>query len=310
MLTAVGHFGVMAAITWDPFVRGIVILALFIVLLPGSVYLLLSTNMGPRLGFLLAAAALAGMIGLLSIFWIVLNSTADIGLANGWVPLTIVTGNFQSQITVKGVANFPASNVAGIAPPVPTLNSKHWFWPFQSCPANHGWSQLTTAQLTDAEAASDKVLAPTAVGGTTPSNLTTPFSANTDYVYLAGALKNANGGCLFSWSRHKIYLPGARGAHYVVVLAQPVLPVVTPANAAPPKPKPDTSKPITYVVLRRNLGSDHEPQVITAVTSLIIFAILCNVLHKRDKDMWARQEAEKEAAAGASPPREKVGASA
>src|ERR1039458_2519240 len=111
MLAAVTHVGVLATITWDPFIRGIVILALFIILLPGSVYLLLATDTGARLGFLLAAAGLAGMIGLLSIFWIVLNSTADIGLPNGWVPLTIVTGNYASQITVKGVSNFPANNV-------------------------------------------------------------------------------------------------------------------------------------------------------------------------------------------------------
>ncbi len=49
--------------------------------------------------------------------------------------------------------------------------------------------------------------------------------------------------------------------------------------------------------------------MITALSSLIIFAIICNVLHKRDKDIWARQEAEKQAAAGAPPPEEKVGAS-
>jgi hypothetical protein len=311
MLAAVSHFGMLAAVTWDPFIRGIVILALFIVLLPGSVYLILSTDTGARLGFLLAAAGLAGMIGLLSIFWIVLNSTADIGLPNGWVPLAVVTGDYGSQVTVKGVKDLPVNNMAGLPAAVPTLTSKHWFWPFQACPANNGWHQLTTAQLTDAESAADKVLAPTSTtGAAVTANLTSPFSATTDYTYLTGASKNANGGCIFSWGRHKIYLPGGRGAHYEVVLAQPVLPVVVPSGAAPPKPKPDTSKPISYVVLRRNLGSDHEPQVITAVAALIIFGILCNILHKRDKDMWARQEAEKEAAAGTPPPREKVGASA
>ncbi len=45
------------------------------------------------------------------------------------------------------------------------LNSKHWFWPFQSCPANNGWHSLTTAKQTDAESAADKVLAPTTTAG-------------------------------------------------------------------------------------------------------------------------------------------------
>ena len=55
---------------------------------------------------------------------------------------------------------------------MPTLNSTHWYWPFQSCPSNSGWHQLTTAQLTDAESAADKVLAPTAAGGAAPARLT------------------------------------------------------------------------------------------------------------------------------------------
>ncbi|HEY2303624.1 MAG TPA: hypothetical protein VGH66_17105 [Acidimicrobiales bacterium] len=309
MLGGLSHFAVLAGITWDPFIRGVVILALFVVLLPGSVYLVLSTDTGARLGFLLAAAGLTGMIALLAIFWVVLNSTADIGRANSWVPVAVVTGDYATEITVNGVSDLPANHLASVQPPVQPLNSKHWFWPFQSCPANSGWHSLSTAKQTDAESAADKVLAPTNTAGGVQPRLTSPFTATTDYVYTGGYEKNPNGGCLFSWGRHKVYLPYTRGTHYVIVTAQPVLPVTVPAGAAPPKPVPDTSKPTTYVVLERNLGSLHEPQVITALSSLIIFGIICNVLHKRDKDIWARQEAEKQAAAGAPPPEEKVGAS-
>ena len=138
------HLGVLALISWDPFIRGIVILALFVVLLPGSVYLVLSTDIGARLGFLLAAAGLAGMIALLAIFWMVLNSTADIGRPNVWVPLAVVTGDYASQVTVDGVNDFPATDLKATQPPVPALSSPHWFWPIQSCPANSGWHQLTT----------------------------------------------------------------------------------------------------------------------------------------------------------------------
>ena len=58
------------------------------------------------------------------------------------------------------------------------------------------------------------------------------------------------------------------------------------------------------------LGEQMTEQGIGNGTSLIIFAIICNILHKRDKEIWARQQAEKEAASGAPPPRERVGASA
>jgi hypothetical protein len=310
VLPVLTHAGLLAGITWDPFIRGVVILALFIVLLIGSVYLLLSTNVGARLGFLLAAAGVSGMIALLAIFWIVLNSTADIGRANSWYPLAIVTGDFATQNTVKGVQDLPAANLESVASPVPPLQSRHWFWPFQSCPDNSGWHKLTTAQQTDAESAADRILVPSAGEGAVPARLTSPFTATSDYVYTGGFERNADGGCLFAWSRHKVYMPGGRGPHYVVVVAYPVIPVETPAGGVAPAPKPDLSKPPTYVIFSRNLGSDHEPQLITAACALIVFIIICNTLHRRDKEIWARREAERaEQEAGGPPPRDRVGAS-
>ena len=47
---------VLAAVSWDPQLRGALILLIGIVILPGSVLLLLSTNLGMRLGILMAAA--------------------------------------------------------------------------------------------------------------------------------------------------------------------------------------------------------------------------------------------------------------
>jgi hypothetical protein len=309
VLPILTHAGTLAAITWDPFIRGVVILALFIVLLPGSVYLVLSTNTGARLGFLLAGAGLSGMVALLAILWVVLSSTADIGRANSWYPLAVVTGDFATQNTVKGVQDFPSGNLQSVPQAVPPLSSQHWFWPFQSCPDNSGWHQLTTSQQTDAESAADNILVPPAGEGAIPARLSSPFTATSDYVYVGGFGKNANGGCLFAWNRHKVYLPFTRGTHYEVVLAQPVIPVTTPPGGVPPKPQPDLSKPTTYVILARNLGSNHEPQVITAACALLIFIIICNTLHRRDKEIWARQAADKEEAGG-PPPRDRVGASA
>jgi hypothetical protein len=310
VLPVLTHAGMVAAITWDPFIRGVVILALFIILLPGSVYLVLSTNTGARLGFLLAGAGLSGMIALLAIMWIVLNSTADIGRANSWYPLAVVTGDFTTQNTITGVQDLPAHDLGSVPTAVPSLHSRHWFWPFQACPNNNGWHQLTTAQQTDAESAADAILVPPPGEGAIPARLQSPFTSTSDYVYIGGFGKNANGGCLFAWNRHKVYLPFTRGAHYEVVLAQPVIPVETPPGGVPPKPQPDPSKPTTYVILARNLGSDHEPQVITAACALLIFIIICNTLHRRDKEISARKEAEKaEKEGGGPPPRDRVGAS-
>ena len=44
-------------ISWDPTIRGYLVVATGVAVLCGSVYLLLATNTGVRLGFLIAAAA-------------------------------------------------------------------------------------------------------------------------------------------------------------------------------------------------------------------------------------------------------------
>ncbi len=302
------HAGLMAGITWDPFIRGFLIVVAAVVLLPGSVYLVLATDTGARLGFLLAAAGLMGLLSMMAVLWLVLASTAAIGRPNSWRPLQVVTGDFAGQVTVKDAQDFPANELNTIPPSPPNLRTKHWFWPLQSCRVT-GWHKGDPAKITDPESASDTVLA----SAPTSSQLKSPFSVTTDYTYAGVYEKGTNAGCLFAVNRHKIYLPFTRTPHLAIVVAYPVIPQVTPPNGAPPTPKPDLSKPPTYVILERNLGSVRQPQFVVAVSSGLIFLILCNMLHRRDKEIWARKAAEQDAVAGAGPgdtgAREKVGAS-
>jgi hypothetical protein len=293
------HPLVLAGITWDPFIRGALIVVVAVVVLPGSVYFVLSTDVGGRVGLLLAAAGLSGMLSILAILWLVLASTAAIGRANSWQAKQVITGDFASQATVKGVQDFPADDVHSIAGPTPALRSRHWFWPFQGCPGT-GWTMVNPAKIADPESATDTVLAPgSAQTGPVPPQLKSPFSLNTEYVYIGAWTKGAEANCLFGINRHKIYTP-FRAPHYVVVAVQPAVPV--PANQVPPpKPTPDTSKPITWVVLERNLGSVRQPQFAVMVSTGIIFLLICNALHRRDKEIWARRAEEREAAAGGPP---------
>ena len=57
------------AIGWQPELRGILITIIAVVTFCGSCYFLLSTNLGARLGFLVAFAALAGWIFLMGATW-------------------------------------------------------------------------------------------------------------------------------------------------------------------------------------------------------------------------------------------------
>ncbi|MDQ1394641.1 MAG: hypothetical protein QOF30_3618 [Acidimicrobiaceae bacterium] len=314
------HAGLLAAtFTWDPFIRGVVITALFVVLLPGSVYLVLSTDVGGRLGFLLMAAGMSGMLCLLSLLWMPLASTADIGRPNSWKPLEVITGDYASQVTPGGAKDLPIGNLAGVKPPVKDLSTKHWYWPLQSC-SDSGWHKIDPSLINDPESEADKILANTS-GALVGPTLTSPYTAASDYVYIDGFQKGENGGCLFAVSRHKIYVPLARGAHYVVLRVLPSLPVLS-LGGAPPAAQPDRSKPYTYVILVRNLGSVRQPQAMLSISMGITFLVICYILHTRDKE---KEAADAAAAAGdsggggagpggtggpggAGPEREKVGA--
>jgi hypothetical protein len=52
----------LLAINWEPQLRGILIIIISTVILCGSIYLILGTNIGARLGFLLSLSALAGWL--------------------------------------------------------------------------------------------------------------------------------------------------------------------------------------------------------------------------------------------------------
>src|SRR5881394_1252687 len=93
---------VLAGITWDPFIRGILIVLVAVLLLPGSVYMVLATNVGVRIGFLLAAAALSGWIGLMGLVWIFTGSSADIGRPASWKIIEVVVGDPGQAVTAPG----------------------------------------------------------------------------------------------------------------------------------------------------------------------------------------------------------------
>lgn len=294
------HAGLLAAtFTWDPFIRGVVITALFVVLLPGSVYLVLSTDVGGRLGFLLMAAGMSGMLCLLSILWMPLASTADVGRPNSWKPLEVITGDYASQVGPAGAKDLPVGNLAATKPPSGDLKTKKWYWPLQSC-SESGWHKIDPTLINDPESEADKILANTS-GSLVGPTLTSPFSAATDYVYVDGFQKGENGGCLFAVSRHKIYMPMARGAHYVVLRVLPSLPVLN-LGGAPAAAQPDRSKPYSYVILVRNLGSVRQPQAMLAISMGITFLVICYILHTRDKEKDAAEAAAAEGGSGGAGP--------
>lgn len=88
-LVAILASGGGAKSLWDPTILGVLVTLSGLVLFAGSTYLLLATNVGARLGFMITASAFAGVMVLMSSIWLItatpLNSPK--GRIQQWVPV-------------------------------------------------------------------------------------------------------------------------------------------------------------------------------------------------------------------------------
>ena len=108
---------------WNPTILGVLVVLSAIGLFCGSAYLLLATNLGARLGFLVASASLSGFLVLLSILWMTtatpLNSPK--GLESNYKVKEVVTDPADSKVKdVASIANegqkVPTADLANVRP--------------------------------------------------------------------------------------------------------------------------------------------------------------------------------------------------
>jgi hypothetical protein len=106
--------GMLANFEWNIFIRGMLFPAIMFMILVGSSYAIMATNMGNRLGFLVAAAGLAGWMCLMSIAWMLYG----IGLRGKdptWHVTDVITGtknlgvSENSNVTKIGTLPFKDS---------------------------------------------------------------------------------------------------------------------------------------------------------------------------------------------------------
>ena len=95
----------LAGIAWDPQIRGILTVATGAVVLMGSVWLIVSTNSGTRLGTLISVAGFFGWMLVMGIVWWIYG----IGLTGDsptWQPKEIVYGDLsQSESDVQNLGS-------------------------------------------------------------------------------------------------------------------------------------------------------------------------------------------------------------
>lgn len=261
----------LAAISWDPQIRGFSIVITAVLILCGSIYMLLATNTGAKLGLLLALAGLTGWMTLMGFLWTVFG----IGLRGEppkWQVEEIIAGGAAAS-TIEALNDFP-----------------------------RGWEKLRPgdAVLSEAQAAADAALSKEGMegaaggqggeGGTAePPDFAPPFEKSGDYLQIAGYRKGGENS----------FLPGKvlqnkngifHAPNYAVIQVRPTIQQVS-LNGAPTTPQPDPSKEPYTVVMVRDLGNLRFPSFVLTISMAILFGVCVNVLHKRDRQLTEPQTA-------------------
>lgn len=264
----------LAAVSWDPTVRGALIVMTGIGILVGSVFLLLSTNVGARLAFLLTMCGLFGWLTCQGLVWTI-YAQGNKGELPHWNTREVITGDLEDSVEPR-VRRLP-----------------------------QGWEKLDTSDkiFGDAVAAADHVLVtpkpkPGHEGEVEELDFPHMFDENTKYMVLAvydtgGEKFPRIPGAPKSWD----FISVKHKPHYAVVQVQPVVldadgkPPLNP-DRSPAKPRADTSQSKVNVVMVRDLGSVRRPPAMLMVSSGIVFGVLLYVLHRRDKEIMAARAAE------------------
>lgn len=264
---------VLAALSWNPTIRGLLFPGIMVVILCGSTYLIVATNVGNRLGFLVSAAALSGWMMLMAIIWLIYGIGMQGNAAHWKVEEYLVGSTEKAQYE-------PAANLS----------------------ARNGWNILPEGNAVrgDAQAAVDALMIQEKL-----------FTSANDYVTLTDAyqrggekhLLDALKGDACDWEfvkrlciNHKanrvvIQLQAARKTTTTQLRAGERVEVETIARNADGTIARDTSQPVISVVMIRDLGSKRQPAFVLFVTSAILFAVCAATLHSRDKKVMALQAA-------------------
>ena len=255
----------LLAVGWEPEIRGALVVVIGAVALMGSVYLILGTNMGARLGLLVALAGLFGWMATMGAVW----WTYGIGLQGRqptWKPAAPISIVRDARLLDRAeVIGAPIKVDAG-ASPVEVAKTA------QAELIAAGWTRLDDAdpRRGQAVASADDII----------QNKAEEFAAGE---YTAVAVYDRGGE---RWPKISDSLDFTAFFHkprYALVEIASLVPQRTEPGRAPARPVIDQEQPHRYLLMIRDLGSKRQPAVFITIGSTIIFLILCWLLHRRDR---------------------------
>jgi len=263
----------LLAIGWEPEIRGILITFIAFAVFCGSTYLILSTNLGARLGFLVAFAALAGWIFLMGATWWSYGKGL-LGPDASWTPVSGQTVlETTAAINNSGALSSPVV-VDPNADPATTADAVGKQF------VADGWKELASSLPSYQQAG--------AAAGTLLEE--SGSLANGEFqvvnVFNKGGERSPQ---LFNGSFD--FLAFFHKPHYAVVEVAPLVKQRDEPGRAPAKPEIDTTRPHQYVYMLRDLGAKRKPAGFITVGALAVFLMLCYLLHTRDRRVLANRSA-------------------
>jgi len=254
----------LLSVGWSPEIRGIVVVVIFVVALMGSTYLLLGTNLGARLGFLIAITALSGWFMCMGFVWAIYGIGLK-GAMPSWKPANPITIVRDGALLDKaGVVKTPIATTG--------LDATATAQKVQDTMKSEGWSLLDEAdpRRGQAVASADAIL----------QNEAKEFAAG-DYVAVNVYDRGGERGPKLGKSID--FIAFFHKPHYSVVEIAPVIPQRSEPGRAPAKPVINTAAPHRYVVMIRDLGNRRRPALLTMFGGGIIFFLLAWLLHRRER---------------------------
>jgi hypothetical protein len=312
----------LAAIAFDPAIRGILVTLVGVAVLGGSLYLLLATNMGTRLGFLLTMASLTGWLFSMGIFWWIYG-IGMIGRMPTWSEKEVnfdrsvatVTPNVdklpdsdpqtgtlptpqellaeyearnpevREQIEATEGEGFEPASLTQVVTLVPELK-------VELQEQLNGWKILpeSDSRRGEAVASADAALAEGLVFGqdTGPASYTVK-----DVFFYGGKTASQPEDIpgernLFqkAWNRIVSTVQVKNPPQYAAITVQKNVEQTVAPGEAPPPAQIDESASTVTVIFERNLGNRRLIPFLFTLFNGILFFVFCWMLHTRDKRAW------------------------
>ena len=253
----------LLSIDFSPGLRGIIVVLIMFVTLIGGTYLILGTNLGARLGFLITATAFAGWMMSMAIIWAVYGIGLQ-GRFPTWEPAEPIT-------IVRDGALLNRAEVVDVPIDTEGMNATDAAKKVSETLVEEGWTVLEESdpRRGQAVASADEIIQIEAE----------EFSAG-EYtpvaVYDKGGERYPKIGDSIDFFAFK------HKPRYSIVEVAPLIEQRSEPGRAPARAQIDTTQPHRYVVMIRDLGSRRLPALLIAFGSGIIFFLLAWVLHRRE----------------------------